>query len=100
MKNYFKTSKWLRFAVAGAFGLMLVLNIMVSLDFDKDKLLPSLTLVELGNKAFAEGTECETGGLANKCCPYWNVTITYEWSGPVVSCTTGGEFKCDDNCDS
>ncbi|WP_209333005.1 hypothetical protein, partial [Lunatimonas salinarum] len=40
---------------AGAFGVMLVFNIMISLEFEKDKTLPSLTLIELGNKAYAQG---------------------------------------------
>ncbi|EON76703.1 hypothetical protein ADIS_2819 [Lunatimonas lonarensis] len=55
MKGYFRTIKWLRWAVAGAFGLMLVLNIMVSLEFERGNYFPSLTLAELGNMAFAQG---------------------------------------------
>lgn len=61
MKNYFKTSKWLRWVVAGAFGLMMVLNIMVGLGFEKSDMLPSLTMVELGNMVFAQG-EGDPGG--------------------------------------
>jgi hypothetical protein len=59
MKNYLKTSKWLRCIAAGAFGVMLVFNVMISLEFEKDKALPSLTLVELGNRAYAQS---ESGG--------------------------------------
>jgi len=80
MKNVSKTSKWVRWIAAGAFGIMLVLNIMVSLDFKKDKVLPSLTMVELGNRAFAQGEggtatvpckdvqEFGTGGLTARIC--------------------------------
>ncbi|QDH79034.1 hypothetical protein FKX85_08280 [Echinicola soli] len=53
--------KWLRWAAAGVFGAMLVLNIMVGLDFEKDKVLPSVTLVELGNQAFARGESDDDG---------------------------------------
>ncbi|MCH7410242.1 hypothetical protein MM239_12615 [Belliella sp. DSM 111904] len=65
MKNYLKTSKWLRWVAAGAFSLMLVLNIMVSLEFEKGKLLPSITLTELGNNAMAQG---ETGSSGSPHC--------------------------------
>jgi len=64
MKNYLKTNKWLRWVAAGAFGVMLVFNIMVSLEFEKDKVLPSLTLTELGNRAYAQG---ESGGPNSTC---------------------------------
>ncbi|MBW3466957.1 hypothetical protein [Arthrospiribacter ruber] len=71
MKNYLKTSKWLRWVAAGAFGFMLVFNIMVSLEFDKDKILPSITLIELGNKAMAQTIENpwppDTGSLKCRC---------------------------------
>ena len=39
---------------------------------------------------------CSTGGLANKCCPYWNVTVEITYPFPSISCTTGGQFKCED----
>jgi hypothetical protein len=42
--------------------------------------------------------ECQKGGMPNLCCPYWVVTITWEWTGPTTSCSTGGEFKCKENC--
>ncbi|MCH7400779.1 hypothetical protein ACFOUP_12435 [Belliella kenyensis] len=64
MKNYVKTSKWLRWVATGAFCLMLVLNIMVSLEFEKGKLLPSITLTELGNSAMAQS---ENGGGGDAC---------------------------------
>jgi hypothetical protein len=45
-----------------------------------------------------EPGDCETGGLANTGCPYWDVKVVYEASlaGPTasVTCQTGGEFKC------
>jgi hypothetical protein len=49
---------------AGVFGVMLTLNIMISLEFEKDKTLPSLTLIELGNRAYAYG---ESGGPNSTC---------------------------------
>lgn len=37
--------------------------------------------------------------LANKCCPYWTISIKYTWTGPQVTCTTGGKYQCVDcNC--
>lgn len=39
-------------------------------------------------------TDCEPGGLANVYCPYWNITITWTFTGPKVACSTGGQFKC------
>lgn len=56
--------------------------------------------------------ECEPGEKANKCCPYWDVEFSSGFTtkfilGVIpfpawetdVTCTTGGEFKCDDNCE-
>jgi hypothetical protein len=55
---------------------MLVFNIMISLEFEKDKTLPSLTLTELGNRAYAQGEN----GSGGNCMPK-----------PInVSCTAGG----------
>jgi len=42
--------------------------------------------------------DCDPGGLANLCCPYWNVTVVWTWTGPTVTCETGGQFKCRENC--
>lgn len=50
MKNILKTNKWLRWTAAGAFGLMLTLNIMVGLRFEKGSFFPTLTLIELSNR--------------------------------------------------
>ncbi|WP_192346752.1 hypothetical protein [Algoriphagus sp. Y33] len=56
-----QAKKWLRWGAAGAFGLMLTLNVMVGLEFEKDEILPSLTLTELGGQAYAqqESFQCE-----------------------------------------
>jgi hypothetical protein len=93
MNTDIKTSKWLRWVAAGAFGVMLVFNVMISLKFEKDNVLPSLTLTELGNRAMAqsEGGDCQPGGYPDLCCPYW--TVTYNSNGGH-QCTTGGEYKC------
>jgi len=70
MKSVLKTSKWLRWTAAGAFGLMLTLNVMVGLEFDKGDVFPSLTLASLSNTAQAQS---ETGSEYNwfsgrDCC--------------------------------
>jgi len=70
MKNVVKTSKWLRWTAAGAFGLMLTLNVMVGLDFEKGNVFPSITLSNLSNTANAQS---ETGHNWNEdngvhCC--------------------------------
>lgn len=45
---------------------------------------------------------CQTGGLANVNCPYWDVEYEvssgfWPWSAPniKVTCTTGGSFMCE-----
>lgn len=85
MKNHLKTSKLLRWAATGALSLMLVMNVMVSLEFDEDKILPSVTFIELGNKAMAIGEgEPVGGGLYKEC---W-VTITSVKGYPARYCGT------------
>jgi hypothetical protein len=87
MNNYLKTSKWLRWIAAGTFGVMLTLNIMISLEFEKDRVLPSLTLVELGNRAMAQS---EDDGHARICDRIWKVFIKPDGT----HCETGGTYKC------
>lgn len=41
--------------------------------------------------------EIEQGQMANKCCPIWNVTYKVGGLWPEVSCSTGGNYKCE-NC--
>jgi hypothetical protein len=38
------------------------------------------------------------GGMANECCPIWNITVQ---TSPTYSrsCTTGGQYKCE-NCNN
>jgi hypothetical protein len=45
--------------------------------------------------------DCEEGGLPNTCCSYWEVRIEWGFTGPTISCQTGGEFQCqsDESCD-
>jgi len=68
-----QVNKLVRWGAAGAFGLMLTLNVMVGLDFEKDQLLPSLILVEFGNKAIAcpVDQDCDggTGDGGGVTCP-------------------------------
>lgn len=98
MKNILKTSKWLRWTAAGGFGIMLVLNVMISLEFEKSNLIPSLTLVELGNLAFAQGEGGDDGGWL------WEGALTSTpctreicWI-PNVMCDTfyGTKWECRD----
>jgi len=67
MKNVVKTSKWLRWTAAGAFGLMLTLNVMVGLDFEKGDVFPSVTLRSLSTEVFAGG-ECVQGSVNDATC--------------------------------
>ncbi|QTD38547.1 hypothetical protein JL193_04470 [Polaribacter batillariae] len=60
---------------------------------DKNTNVDLASLITISN-ANAEENNCQIGGLANLCCPYWNVTITWTFTGPKTSCTTGGLFKC------
>lgn len=62
MKNVLKTSKWLRWTAAGAFGLMLTLNVMVGLEFEKGAMLPTLTLNELNSQSYAWGESASGKG--------------------------------------
>ena len=48
-----------------------------------------------------EAGSCETGGLANVKCPYWDVVYEVDsgfWPfvppSIKITCTTGGEFVC------
>jgi hypothetical protein len=98
MKNYLKTSKLLRWVAASAFGIMLVFNIMISLEFEKDKVLPSLTLIELGNRAYAQGE----GGGGSSCfvrtksnCPtHGGQRVTCDLSGTSVPGSTCTPVHC------
>jgi hypothetical protein len=38
--------------------------------------------------------DCEEGGLPNTCCSYWRVKVEWGFTGPTVSCQTGGNFQC------
>lgn len=82
MKNVVKTSKWLRWTAAGAFGLMLTLNVMVGLDFEKGALLPTVTLSELNSQSIAWG---ESGGGKGKYEPTYYATCcdTQGWDNCV-----------------
>lgn len=38
----------------------------------------------------------EGGGMANACCPIWNVSYTTSWLDVTITCSTGGNYKCKD----
>jgi hypothetical protein len=65
----------------------------------KKKLFVLFAAVTIAVGTFATPVQasdnCETGGLPNKYCPYWNVTIVWKFTGPEVTCSTGGEFQCE-----
>jgi hypothetical protein len=75
MKNILKNRRWLRWTVAGSFGLMLTLNVMVGLEFGTGEMLPALTLNELNSQSFAWGESAsgKRGGYEptnlSLCCP-------------------------------
>jgi hypothetical protein len=52
---------------------------------------------QVNNQEFSiSETKCETGGAANKCCPYWDVEYSVSFGFWIsVTCSTGGEFVCD-----
>lgn len=79
IENSQKNNKLLRWVAASALTVMLVLNIMVSLEFERDKILPSITLIELGNVAMAQDV----------------VIIGGDNTGPAdyVTCVNGGTKK-------
>lgn len=64
MKANLKKSKCIRYVAAAIFGAMLILNIKVGLNFEDEKVIPNLTLKELGNQAFAQG---EGGDIPPDC---------------------------------
>jgi len=83
MKNVLKTSKWLRWTAAGAFGLMLTLNVMVGLEFKKGAMLPTLTLNELNSQSYAWGeaasgkTYHEPTNLSYCCGTGWDSCVNF-----------------------
>ncbi|WP_186756037.1 hypothetical protein [Echinicola salinicaeni] len=89
MKKSFK-SNWLHWTVAGVFGAMLVFNVMISLDFEKGKFLPSLTLMELGNQAYAVGEDEDCVSCDNTdettCQRVIVGNETHYYTGPKESC--------------
>lgn len=34
--------------------------------------------------------------MANKCCPIWDITYTYKFTGVEIECSTGGQYQCED----
>lgn len=58
-----------------------------------------LTGIALANvEALAEGIEKNTctGGVANVRCPIWDITYSATWTGPEITCITGGSWKCEE----
>lgn len=47
-------------------------------------------------EALTDNEGSHAGGTANKNCPIWNVTYTTGGLGfPIISCSTGGSYKCE-----
>jgi len=81
MKNLAKTSKWLRWTAAGAFGLMLMLNVMVGIAFEKNQMLPTLSLFELGSSANA-ACDLKAYGIVTNCQQVWcSSSLSYSGCG-------------------
>lgn len=66
---------------------------------DDDVELICTYTVEMTSDAAVAVDDCEPGGLPNRCCSYWEVTVEWGWMSPGVSCTTGGNFQCRENCE-
>lgn len=77
-----------------AFVLLAIAGYGVSKSMKSDAKLSDLALENV--EALADG-ESVGGGMANACCPIWNITV--EIGGtmwPKVTCSTGGSYKCKD----
>ena len=75
-----------------ALALFVIAGFGVNKSMSNKAQLSDLALANVEALAQDEG-----GGMANKCCPIWNVTI--EIGGtiwPKVTCSTGGSYKCED----
>lgn len=58
----------------------------------------SKTAVDHMKTSYRENDNCD-GGLANLCCPIWNVEYSVSFGFFVsVTCTTGGSFQCENSC--
>lgn len=113
MENQIKN--WLRWGVVGVVGVMMALNLMIGLDFEKGKILPDITLIGLGNIAFAQSesgncfcngstqdcsSPCDYGngsnGVCNNCASWNPYSGTYE-KGLSVVCWSAPGFQCTDS---
>ena len=88
-----KTKKMVGYLAIAIFAIALAINIKVTLDNPLS--MVSNQALALQTSGSSSGGSCQTGGQPNIYCPYWNVTITWTFTGPKYSCTTGGQFKCD-----
>ena len=81
-----------------ALALLAIAGFGVNRSMKSDANLSDLALKNVLALADVENPDTgEGGGMANKCCSIWNVTL--EMGGtiwPKVTCTTGGEYKCVD----
>lgn len=68
-------------------GIVLLLGTLVFTANYKKSKLKKKNVFAL-NKAEAK--------LANKCCGIWKITIEYSWTGPTITCNTGGDYQCED----
>lgn len=66
-----------------------------------DPVKMSLNSFETAENIHVIFNECEEGGQANTCCEYWDISVTWSFTGPEIECSTGGEFQCqsDEKCD-
>jgi hypothetical protein len=87
INKFIKVTFVVVFAVIAGYGVYLSerKNILVS------------DLVNTNVLALADpesGSTCQGGGLANTKCPIWHITYSSSFSGPDITCDTGGTYKC------
>lgn len=66
MEKYFKTSNAFRYVASLLFSLMLIFNVMFSIEFNDSKIFPSISLTKIGNEALAQAS-VEPDCLGGSC---------------------------------
>ena len=85
-KNFFKATLAVAAIAAVGLGSYKAYGSYTAANMSENDLLLAENVLAL--------SDC-TGGMANKYCPIWNVTVEYGWGGPTVTCSTGGSWKCE-----
>lgn len=81
-----------RIIFVGVIAMTLVASSVVYFQkYSKASAFSELVLANI--EALAE-TE-HGGGTADKHCPIWEISYTTSFTGVSVTCTTGGDFRCE-----